>query len=330
MQLLTPTQISPLQPPLRHSDRLIVMGSCFAEHIGRRLVEMKWRAQVNPFGVLYNPLSISEALERMLACRPYTEDELVCFPDGGWNTWLHYSRYSHPDKGEALAAINASFMQASALLRQADMLIITLGTAWVYRLKETGQVVGNCHKVPERDFLRQRLTVEEIVDTYTALLAQLWAVNPGVRVLFTVSPVRHLKDTLHGNQLSKATLLLAVDELCSRYPEQLHYFPAYEVVMDELRDYRFYAEDMAHPSGQAVEYVWSRFVEHMADREAQTFIEQWSKLARALAHRPFHPEGEEYKKFVQQNIVKINALKERYPYLEVQNEIDTCHTLLKP
>ena len=217
MQLLTPTQISPLQPPLRHSDRLIVMGSCFAEHIGRRLVEMKWRAQVNPFGVLYNPLSISEALERMLACRPYTEDELVCFPDGGWNTWLHYSRYSHPDKGEALAAINASFMQASALLRQADMLIVTLGTAWVYRLKETGQVVGNCHKMPERDFLRQRLTVEEIVDTYTALLAQLWAVNPGVRVLFTVSPVRHLKDTLHGNQLSKATLLLAVDELCTSF-----------------------------------------------------------------------------------------------------------------
>jgi hypothetical protein len=172
--------------------------------------------------------------------------------------------------------------------------------------------------------------VDEIVETFVALLHRLWAVNPGARVLLTVSPVRHLKDTLHGNQLSKSTLLLAVDELCSRYPEQLHYFPAYEVVMDELRDYRFYAEDMAHPSGQAVEYVWSRFVEHMADREAQTFIEQWSKLARALAHRPFHPEGEEYKKFVQQNIVKINALKERYPYLEVQNEIDTCHTLLKP
>ena len=330
MQLLTPTQISPLQPPLRHSDRLIVMGSCFAEHIGRRLVEMKWRAQVNPFGVLYNPLSISEALERMLACRPYTEDELVYFPDGGWNTWLHHSRYSHPDKGEALAAINASFMQASALLRQADMLIVTLGTAWVYRLKETGQVVGNCHKVPERDFLRQRLTVEEIVDTYTALLAQLWAVNPGVRVLFTVSPVRHLKDTLHGNQLSKAMLLLAVDELCSRYPEQLHYFPAYEVVMDELRDYRFYAEDMAHPSMQAVEYVWERFVEYMTAPEAQAFMVQWSKLARALAHRPFHPEGEEYKQFVHQNIVRINALKETYTYLEVQNEIDTCHTLLEP
>ena len=330
MQFLTPTQITPLQPPLRHSDQLMIMGSCFAEHIGRRLVEMKWRAQVNPFGVLYNPLSISEALERLLDCRLYEEDELVYFPDGGWNTWLHHSRYSNPDKGEALATINANLALASAMLRRADVLIITLGTAWVYRLRETAQVVGNCHKVPERDFQRQRLTVEEIVDAYTALLVQLWTVNPTLRVVFTVSPVRHLKDTLHGNQLSKATLLLAVDELCARYPEQLHYFPAYEVVMDELRDYRFYAEDMAHPSMQAVEYVWKQFVEHMTDAEAQIFMVQWNKLARALAHRPFHPEGEEYKQFVRQNIVKINALKEKYPYLEVQNEIDTCHTLLEP
>ena len=330
MQFTTPTHIVPLQPALRHSDRLLVVGSCFAEHIGSRLQQMKWPAVVNPFGVLYNPLSIAEALGRLMDAQPYTEDDLTLYPHGGWSTWMHHSRYAHPDRSMALQLINESLATGSQMLAQTDMLIITLGTAWVYRLKEDGRVVGNCHKVPEREFQRQRLSVEEIVETFVALLSRLWSVNPGARVLLTVSPVRHLKDTLHGNQLSKSTLLLAVDELCSRYPEQLHYFPAYEVVMDELRDYRFYAEDMAHPSGQAVEYVWSRFVEHMADREAQTFIEQWSKLARALAHRPFHPEGEEYKKFVQQNIVKINALKERYPYLEVQNEIDTCHTLLKP
>ena len=330
MQFTTPTHIVPLQPALKHSDRLLVVGSCFAEHIGSRLQQMKWPAVVNPFGVLYNPLSIAEALGRLMDAQPYTEDDLTLYPHGGWSTWMHHSRYAHPDRSMALQLINESLATGSQMLAQADMLIITLGTAWVYRLKEDGRVVGNCHKVPEREFQRQRLSVDEIVETFVALLSRLWAVNPGSRVLLTVSPVRHLKDTLHGNQLSKSTLLLAVDELCSRYPEQLHYFPAYEVVMDELRDYRFYAEDMAHPSGQAVEYVWSRFVEHMADREAQTFIEQWSKLARALAHRPFHPEGEEYKKFVQQNIVKIKALKERYPYLEVQNEIDTCHTLLKP
>ena len=308
----------------------MVMGSCFAEHIGKRLADMKWRAELNPFGVLYNPLSISEALMRLMKFRQYGDEELTCFPDGGWSTWLHHSRYSHSVKEMALATINASLEAGSRALAEADMLVITWGTAWVYQLRNTGEVVGNCHKVPEREFVRYRLSVEEIVAEYTQQLGRLWAVNPKVRVLFTVSPVRHLKDTLHGNQLSKATLLLAVDELCRRYPDRLHYFPAYEIVMDELRDYRFYAEDMAHPSAQAVEYVWERFVEHVTDRDAQAFIAEWTKMVRAMAHRPFRPEAEEYKRFVEQNIEKIMALKERYPYLEVQNEIDTWHTLLKP
>ncbi len=308
----------------------MVMGSCFAEHIGKRLADMKWRAELNPFGVLYNPLSISEALMQLMKFRQYGDEELTCFPDGGWSTWLHHSRYSHSVKEMALATINASLEAGSRALAEADMLVITWGTAWVYQLRNTGEVVGNCHKVPEREFVRYRLSVEEIVAEYTQQLGRLWALNPKVRVLFTVSPVRHLKDTLHGNQLSKATLLLAVDELCRRYPDRLHYFPAYEIVMDELRDYRFYAEDMAHPSAQAVEYVWERFVEHVTDRDAQAFIAEWTKMVRAMAHRPFRPEAEEYKRFVEQNIEKIMALKERYPYLEVQNEIDTWHTLLKP
>ena len=330
MQLLTPTHISPLHPALRHSDRVVVMGSCFAEHIGARLSEMKWRTVVNPFGVLYNPLSIAEAMGRLISARPYTEEELTLYPHGGWSTWMHHSRYAHPDKETALQLINGSLAIGSQMLAQADMLIVTLGTAWVYRQKETNQVVGNCHKVPERTFTRQRLTVEETVEAMAAMLAQLWEVNPSLRMIITVSPVRHLKDTLHGNQLSKATLLLAVDELCHRFPNQVHYFPAYEIVMDELRDYRFYADDMAHPSPQAVEYVWERFVEHMTHREAQDFMTQWTKVARALAHRPFRPEGEEYKEFVRQNMLRIMELKEKFPYLEIQNEIDTCHTLLKP
>ncbi|MBR5148045.1 MAG: GSCFA domain-containing protein [Bacteroidaceae bacterium] len=330
MQLLTPTHISPLHPALRHSDRVVVMGSCFAEHIGARLSEMKWRTVVNPFGVLYNPLSIAEAMGRLISARPYTEEELTLYPHGGWSTWMHHSRYAHPDKETALQLINGSLAIGSQMLAQADMLIVTLGTAWVYRQKETNQVVGNCHKVPERTFTRQRLTVEETVEAMAAMLAQLWEVNPSLRMIITVSPVRHLKDTLHGNQLSKATLLLAVDELCRRFTDRAHYFPAYEIVMDELRDYRFYADDMAHPSPQAVEYVWERFVEHMTHREAQDFMTQWTKVARALAHRPFRPEGEEYKEFVRQNMLRIMELKEKFPYLEVQNEIDTCHTLLKP
>ena len=329
MQLTTPTHITPLQPALRHSDRVVVMGSCFAEHIGARLSEMKWRTVVNPFGVLYNPLSIAEALGQLVSTRPYTVEELTLYPHGGWSTWMHHSRYAHPDKVTALQLINESFATGSRMLAQADMLIVTLGTAWVYRLNETGQVVGNCHKVPERAFTRQRLTVEETVEAMAIVLAQLWEVNPMLRLIVTVSPVRHLKDTLHGNQLSKATLLLAVDELCRRFPDRVHYFPAYEIVMDELRDYRFYADDMAHPSPQAVEYVWERFVEHMTHREAQGFMTQWNKVVRALAHRPFRPEGEEYKEFVHQNISKIMELKEKYPYIEVETEIMELTNRLK-
>jgi hypothetical protein len=291
---------------------------------------MKWRTEVNPFGVLYNPLSIAEALTSLLDYRPLTEDELTLFPDGGWNTWLHHSSYSLPERAEALAHINTRMERAAQILDEADTLIITLGTAWVYRLREDGRVVGNCHKVPERMFTRQRLTVEEIVDAYDALLERVWNANPKLRILFTVSPVRHLKDGLHGNQLSKATLLLAVDELCTKYQERIQYFPAYEIVMDELRDYRFYAEDMAHPSLQAVDYVWEQFVEHCVDAGAQQFMQQWEKVVRALEHRPFNAESEQYQQFIHQNLSKIKELKERYPYLEVQGEVERFESQIKP
>lgn len=324
MDFRTLTDFVPLQPRLRHSDKLLVMGSCFAEHIGGRLEQMKFRTVVNPYGVLYNPLSISEALARLVDCRLFAGEELCEFPDGGWNTWLHHSRYSHPDKGEALAAINDSVRQASQMLVEADALIITLGTAWVYRLADTGEVVGNCHKVPERRFVRQRLQVGEVVEALSAVIGRIRRVNPKLRVLFTVSPVRHLKDGLHGNQLSKSTLLLAVDELCRTMPECCSYFPAYEVVVDELRDYRFYAEDMAHPSRQAVDYVWECFVEHCVDDAARLFMQRWAKVVRALEHRPFNPESEQYRQFVQHTAAQLCELKAQYPYIDIEREQAQC------
>lgn len=324
MDFRTLTDIAPLSPRLRHSDKLMVIGSCFATHIGDRLLQMKWQAEVNPFGVLYNPLSIAEALTRMVERRPFSEEELHEFPDGGWNTWLHHSTYSTSDKATALTTINDRLSQASRQLAEADRLILTLGTAWAYRLAETGEVVGNCHKVPERKFVRQRLQVQEIVDALATAIRRITAINPKLKVLLTVSPVRHLKDGLHGNQLSKSTLLLAVDELCHTLPEQCHYFPAYEIVMDELRDYRFYAEDMAHPSQQAVGYVWEQFVEYCIDDEAQHFMQQWEKVVRALEHRPFKPDSEQYRQFMQHNALKIRELKASHPYIEVDADIARC------
>ena len=318
------TDITPLIPSLSHSDKLLVMGSCFAEHIGARLERMKFRAITNPYGVLYNPLSIAEGLTRLVDQHPFTEEELHEFPDGGWNTWLHHSKYSHPDKLTALSTINNDIKAASHRLAEADVLILTLGTAWVYRLAETNEVVGNCHKVPERKFVRQRLQVQEIVDALAKIICRTSEKKPRLRVLLTVSPVRHIKDGLHGNQLSKATLLLAIDELCRMFPDQCHYFPAYEIVMDELRDYRFYAEDMAHPSMQAIEYVWEQFVEYCIDDDAKKFMMQWEKIARAMEHRPFHPKSEQRKQFLEQTILKIKALKEQYSYLEVDKDIKHC------
>ena len=327
MQLLTPTDILPLQPRLAHSHRLMVMGSCFATHIGGRLSQMKWQAEVNPFGVLYNPQSIAQALTMLASRCALTEEELTLFPNEGWSTWMHHSSFSCLERSEALALINTRMEQASQMLLNADTLIITFGTAWVYRLRETGQTVGNCHKMPERLFIRQRLSADEIIEEYAALLERLWSANPKLRIIFTVSPVRHLKDTLHGNQLSKSTLLLAVDALCQRFPEKSYYFPAYEIVIDELRDYRFYADDMAHPSPQAVEYVWDRFVEHCTDAEAQRFMAQWTKVVKALEHRPFRPDSPQYRSFIAQTLNTINELKDQYPHIEVDKEICLCNTL---
>ena len=284
MDFRTPTDITPLAPRLRHSDKLLVMGSCFAEHIGGRLEKMKFRTEVNPYGVLYNPLSIAEALTRLIEQRPFTEEELHEFPDGGWNTWLHHSRYSHPDKQEALLAINTNMKKAWRQLTEANTLIITLGTAWVYKLADTAMVVGNCHKVPERNFTRQRLQVQEIVEALSTVILLINEINPKLRVLFTVSPIRHLKDGLHGNQLSKATLLLATDELCRLYPEKCNYFPAYEIVMDELRDYRFYAEDMCHPSQQTVDYIRERFLEWSLPKAEQQLLEESIRTFKRNCH----------------------------------------------
>ena len=329
MQFRTPITISPSSLRLDHSHRVVMFGSCFSEHIAERMRNAGFHVTSNPFGIMFNPASIARNIERLATAQPYSIEDLMLSGER-WVSFDFHGDFASRSADEAVASMNRAVESGAQALREADTVVLTLGTAWVYRLKGSEEVVGNCHKVPEREFVRCRLTVEEIVEEYTDLLGRLWAVNPKVRVLFTVSPVRHLKDTLHGNQLSKATLLLAVDELCGRYPERLHYFPAYEIVMDELRDYRFYAEDMAHPSAQAVEYVWERFVEQVTDGGARAFMAEWTKMVRALAHRPFRPDAEEYQQFVKQNLVKLMALKERYPYLEVQNEIDTWHTLLKP
>ena len=208
--------------------------------------------------------------------------------------------------------------------------MLTFGTAYVYEQKETGKVVSNCHKLPENKFNRRLLSVEEIVEDYTALITEMAARNPELKWLFTVSPIRHIRDGMHANQLSKSTLLLAIDRLQQLFPERVFYFPSYEIILDELRDYRFYADDMLHPSPLAIRYLWERFSETFFSSETKQVIVAVQDIHRDLAHKPFHPESEAYQRFLGQIVLKIERLIGKYPYLDFQKETELCHMRLNP
>ena len=275
------------------------MGSCFAEHIGSRLPRLQ-TAQgfpsviVNPFGVLYNPESIRIGIETLVE-NSFDEKYLFRGKDGQWHSWLHSGEFSAEDKEECLNRILGRLLPAGRLLRQADVLFVTFGTARVYELGSGGFVVGNCHREPAAAFTERNLSVEETVRTWLSLLRHLHQVNPSLQVVFTVSPYRYAKYGMHGSQLSKATLLLSIARLFSAGGKDdlpvSHYFPAYEIVLDELRDYRFFGPDMLHPSETAVGYVWERFRDWTFTPDMRQCAEEWQRLDNAFRHRPLHPES---------------------------------------
>lgn len=327
MNFRTQVELPENETEICHSERLMLLGSCFTENIGNLLSENKFRCEVNPFGILYNPMSIAEALKEVMAKKQYAKADLF-FAGGLWHSWMHHGAFSSADVQECIQLINERLTKASEWLDTCDWLMVTWGTAYIYVHKDSGAIVGNCHKQPDQLFIRRKLSVEEIIGEWESLLNKLRQRNPNLKVLFTVSPIRHVKDGMHGNQLSKSTLLLAVHELIERCPN-CFYFPSYEIVMDELRDYRFYAEDMVHPSPLAIEYIWECFCSAYMKEGTRAIMQEWKVIRKGLEHRPFHPESEAYRKFLSQIVLKINQLKEKLPYFEVQNEIELCETRLK-
>ena len=235
MELYTRILLPKARFSFSYEDRVVMMGSCFAENIGRKLEENKFSVDINPFGTLYNPASVAEGLRMLLRPEYFTPGDLFQH-EGIYHSFTHHSRFSAPSEEECLGHINSRLSESSDFLRKATRLVITLGTAFVYRLKSDGRIVSNCHKLPEKMFDRQRLSTQEIVEDWKPLLLALWEQNPALKILFTVSPIRHWKDGAHENQLSKATLLLATDALQKDYPDRIAYLPAYEILMDELRD----------------------------------------------------------------------------------------------
>ena len=331
MNLITPVHISKPSFDINHAQRILMLGSCFVDEMGAKLQADKFHCLVNPFGVLYNPASIAALLLRSISEREYDDQSPeILFADGLFHSWMHHSQFSSANKKELTDRLNSTLLLVSEWLQQADILIITFGTSYIYRLKDTGMLVSNCHKQPDSLFLRQRLSAYDIADSWKTLLQLLHSVNPKLRVIFTVSPIRHKRDGLHENQLSKAELLLAIDEILQTSPVQdcSYYFPSYEILLDELRDYRFYATDMVHPSPLAVDYIYEQFQNTLMSKEEQKLSALCREVQAALEHKPFHSEAEAYQQFIQQTIQKINYIKQRCPDINLDTELTQCNTRL--
>jgi hypothetical protein len=292
---------------ISHSDAIVMMGSCFTETISVRLSAAGFNIDVNPFGAVYNPLSLSLNIHRLMDEKPYDENEL--FKDRDlFHSFAHHSRFSGTNLLETLEKINSHLQHSSTFLQKANVLIVTFGTAFAYRLRATGAIVSNCHKLPASLFIHERMSLDDIAAEWNSLIRRLKQSAPGIKILFTVSPLRYLKDGFHENQLSKATLLLAIEKLI-RDNMDTYYFPAYEIVTDDLRDYRFYADDLIHPSEQAIDYIWEKFSEAYFDKETLKITREFESTERALRHEPFYPESAEYKEFLKKTAEKRKTLR---------------------
>ena len=266
----------------------LFVGSCFTEHIGRKMETLKYPADINPFGILYNPISISKGLRILLEEKTFTKNDLFLY-NGLWHSFYHHSKFSSPEAEKTLENINARLKISTQNLKNAKFLFLTFGTSLVYEHKTSGKIVSNCHKIPEKEFRRFRLTLSEITDEYSRLLKEIWRVNPDVRVILTVSPIRHIKDGAIENQRSKAILLLATETVINEFGTgHCNYFPAYEIMMDELRDYRYYEEDMIHLSTSAINHIWYTFEKALIDEESREISKNIKKITNALNHKPFN------------------------------------------
>ena len=314
MILQTEIKIQPLEQTIAYGDGLLFLGSCFADEVGGLCRGLGFNAMVNPFGVLYNPASIAQSVERLGSGKPFAQEEVIAVGEGQYCTFSHNTAFWQTKAEALLKSVNKGLKTTHERFLDVKWVVVSLGTSWVFRHKETRQVVSNCHKLPSRQFDKEFLPVEDSA----SCLAKMLQNHPKKQFIFTVSPLRHLKDGLHENQLSKAALLLAVDQVCKQF-ENAHYFPAYEILLDELRDYRFYKEDMVHLTEQAVRYIWERFVDFAINPKEKPAMKAADELKQMLQHRPLFPESEAYRKFESLKLEKISALKRDFPGVCLEN-----------
>ena len=286
LKLQTPVEAGRSKVSISLNDKLFILGSCFADNMGQKMIDLGFDVCVNPFGTIYNPVSVCNSIARLSSGIPFSEDECVQMGAGAGLicSFSHHTSFARRTDDEFLDVANAALKEAERRWKAATKVIITLGTSWIYEYSRTGEVVSNCLKIDAKEFTRRRLSVRES----STLLMNMLARHPDKEFIFTVSPIRHLKDSAHGNQLSKSTLLLTLDEVLAKFPDRCDYFPAYEILLDELRDYRFYAPDMVHPSSQAVDYLWSRFVGFAVPESEYSDLKVRQKAFLRSLHRPIH------------------------------------------
>lgn len=324
MELQTRVEIPDSKIRVDYAKKLVFIGSCFAQNISGLFTRLKFDTLVNPFGIIYNPLSIQHMVECIVHQKKYGEGNVLegdIFQEGeNWNCWDFHSSFSCKDKQKFFDCLNEAVKGAHAYLKAADVVFITLGTAFVYFLNRTGNVVSNCHRANPNLFQRKLISVDEAFDVLENVVCNLKSLNPSVNVVFTVSPLRHLKDGAHGNNLSKSTLLLAVKQVVDAHPDFVEYFPSYEIVMDELRDYRFYDADMIHLSDVAEDYVFERLQETYFTEQTQDHVKKVNKFLKSAGHRFFDESSLQNKTFAAKNLELAESLEKSIPGLKLESE----------
>ena len=309
MNFTTKIPIAKSDKPMDYNSRIVSLGSCFAENMSEKFSYFKFQNIVNPFGIIFNPVSIENLISRVVNNQKFTESAIF-FHNDLWHCFEVHSEFSHPDKEIFLQNLNQILEHTNNQITSSTHIIITYGTSWVYRNKQSRKIVANCHKVPQSQFDKEILSVETIEKSIQNTIDLIQKVNPNCNFIFTVSPVRHIKDGFVENQRSKAHLITAIHHS----PLTIHhYFPSYEIMMDELRDYRFYAEDMLHPSQTAIDYIWVRFFENYISEENYSTMEEVCSIQKGLAHRPFNPDSDSHQKFISSLNDNIIRLQEKFP-----------------
>lgn len=319
MKFRTEVEIPIYNDKINYNDKLFFIGSCFALNIGQKCVDRGLNTMINPFGVTYNPLSLVKIIN-IIEKQNTLDDSMFRKVDDKWCSLMHHSTFDNSSLDELKASISNSIITARQFIKESSHIFLTLGTSWVYEDISTGETVNNCHKIAEKEFRRRKLSVQEIVTLCSKMIDNSELLK-NKKIILTVSPIRHIKDTLQGNSLSKATLLTAIGELCQKYPAQLFYFPSYEIMIDDLRDYRFYESDMIHPSSVAIDYIFEVFEKSLFATSTIDYGTKMEKITRAMSHRVIDENSEAHKRFKLSTLNTLLKIKEKYPLMDYEEKL---------